>query len=79
MGRKGLIGSSGSRDYEFANVPVRTGSLLPHGYLRKRPCVDCPAQEGEPCVSKTGKELGQVHISRRRLAIRAYREEQGDD
>ena len=57
-------------------VRPKTGSLLPHGYLRSIPCVDCPAEIGEACISSTGKSLSQVHISRRRLAIRKYRSEQ---
>ena len=81
MGRRGLVGSSGPKNYEYAAAPPRAGSLLPRGYLRKLPCPDCPADAGEGCVSSHGKVLAQVHISRRRMAIRAYREEQesGDD
>ena len=55
---------------------------LPRGYQLKRPCIDCSAGEGEYCISATGKSLSQVHISRRRIAIREYRAEQeakGDD
>lgn len=44
--------------------------------LRILPCPDCPAEAGEPCVNyKTGAPVNQVHTSRRRIALRKYRED----
>jgi hypothetical protein len=41
------------------------------------PCLDCEAAVGQPCVSSTGKLLSAVHVSRHRMATRAYLKERG--
>lgn len=47
--------------------------------MRSVPCLDCGAEIGAPCVSASGAELSNVHISRRRIAIRRWQEQQVAD
>lgn len=48
---------------------------IPHGTLRAVECPDCLSPPRTACRSNTGKELAQVHISRRRIAMRKYNAE----
>lgn len=45
--------------------------------VRKVPCPSCKARVNEPCVNGRGEPSGQ-HRSRRVMALRALREEEGD-
>ena len=38
-------------------------------------CPSCGAEVGMACISRTGKELCNSHVSRKRLSIRAQRGE----
>lgn len=52
-------------------------SAFPQGTFTAVPCPDCPALVKEKCRSNTtGKQMAQVHISRRRIAIRKYNADQ---
>lgn len=48
---------------------------MPVGLSMTVPCLDCKAEVGNKCVSMNNdKELSQVHVSRRRIAIRRWNE-----
>lgn len=47
--------------------------------MRSVPCLDCGAEIGASCVSASGAERSGVHISRRRIALRRWQEQQVTD
>jgi hypothetical protein len=51
---------------------VNGGVRFPHGTMTAVDCPDCPAAAGGKCVAPSGNIKTQVHISRRRMAIRKY-------
>jgi hypothetical protein len=57
----------------FDAGPMSTGGRqLPHGTLTAVDCPDCPALAGSKCVAPSGNVKTQVHMSRRRIAMRKY-------
>lgn len=79
MSRKGLRGASGQQ-YEYVEEPPRARAL-PHGYLRSIACPQCESEAWSPCVNPRGDAIANIHVARRRMALRKWRAEQeaGDD
>lgn len=47
-------------------------SRFPHGTFRAVECPDCASPVGAKCRNKEDQPIAQVHMSRRRMAIRKY-------
>lgn len=45
---------------------------FPHGTFRAVECPDCNSPVGAKCRNKEDEPIAQVHMSRRRMAIRKY-------
>jgi len=76
MGYRKTYKANGARMFTAVDGGAPAAPQIPHGTLRKVDCPDCPAIVDERCRSNTsGKDLNQVHISRRRIAMRKYNQE----
>lgn len=73
--RRSYKNGTGARMANSFDGGAQIRNQIPHGTLRKVDCPDCPALVGDQCISSTGKRLNQVHISRRRIAMRKYNAE----
>jgi hypothetical protein len=75
MGYRKSYKTSGARMVYGVDGGAVANARIPYGTLTAVDCPDCPSLAGSKCISSTGKLLNQVHISRRRIAMRKYNAE----